>query len=551
MNLIKKNVFVVTALLSLACSPCVSFCEAQDEDFEAYFNGLGSDPEFDNVDPASATKSLTPDDIVTLLVKFGIVSILQEDLFLRTSPLNKRNILDQPMGALDRHYKYDDWILGGNFFYNEMNRCYLSQHCDNITCYLGITQESFLKKLDHTLSEVSNFSKLPFDPLNALLLLQNGTVQERQAGLLFFGEKQLPTWDITWKLPFYYLERNYWLTEKEQEAMEAEFGSGTQDQKDFLQHNYLVADKVGFGDFRLAADTELFDYNDDRFNFRIGGQVTVPTAFAITKGIMGNSFNLCQRKQNLDFADLTGYHMDELVNMIIDEDGNPDKAFTLLKNVGICALNGVSAQLLEAPLGNAGHFGIGAYTKSRIPISVFLHRRWAQRITYKGGMSLEYLFPKTEKRMYVERENPAAFDSRNFDDPNQAYDNMLFLERQIVDKLFPFVYNTTVHPGIIFRWLGSLSYESYHWIFNVGTDTWIRSPEALTCIQAPKDQIERLEVWKANRLMGYQWKVLGSLGYKAQRKNHTWIFSIDGDYAWSHSGIGSDYTVSFNVEVDF
>jgi hypothetical protein len=551
MNLIKKNIFVLTTVLSLVCIPYSCFCEGEDKDFDDYFNGLDNDAALDDA-PITKAGTYDPYTIVLTLLDLNIISLLQEDLLLRSSPLNKRNILDQPMGALDRHYKFDDWILGGNIFYNEMNRCYFSQHCDNITCYLGITQENFLNKLDTTIKQITKLlDKLPFDPFDIIEILKNATVQERQAGILFFGEKQLPSWDISWKLPFYYLERNYWIDQAQQDKLAAEYGSATEDQTDYLQKHFLVADKIGFGDFRLTADTEAFDFNDNRFNFRVGGQVTIPTACALAYGIMGNRFRLHERKEDLDFADLTGYHLDELVNMILGDDPQIDKVVSIFKNLGICALDGLSAQLLEAPLGNSGHFGVGAYTKSRMPISVFIKRPWAEHFIYKGGMSLEYLFPRTEQRMFNKSTPLEEFDSRDFTSESQAYNNMIFLEQQIIDKFFPFVYPATVHPGIIFRWLGSLTYESRHWFFDIGTDTWVRSPEKLTCVRAPSDLVGELEINKAQRLMGYQWKVFGSLGYKIQRRAHTWFLSLAGDYAMDQSGIGSDYIASFNVEVDF
>ncbi len=573
MNFIKKHVLMSAFLLSLLTTPCITICDNGDEGFEAYFNGLATDTGLDEIALPSTTKQFDPEKIIQILLDMGIVDILKENLFLRTNPLNKRNILDQPMGFLDRRYKHDDWVLGSNFFYNEMTRCYFSQHSDAITSYLGLTQDSFLDKLDAASKKVKDFDdKFSFDPLDALELFKNATISERQAGMLFWGQKQLTKWNVSWKLPFYYLERNYWLTEEEQQALEDEYGASQEDEKAYLQHNFLVADKIGFGDFRLAADTELFSNNDDRFNYRIGCQVTIPTAFEIANGIMGKQFKLQPRRQNLDLSDITGcsnttgcscqaersclkgcngYHLDDIVNMALEEDGNKDKAFSILKDVGQCALNGINAQLLEAPLGNSGHLGVGIYTKSGMPVSLFIRQPWAYNFIYKGGMSLEYLVPKTEQRMFVKKINLDAFEAHDFENPDQALQNMIFLEEQIVDKFFPFVYNTMVHPGIVFHWTGVLAYESYHWIFNLGTDTWIRSPEAFGTIQAPEEILPQLKINTAKRLMGYQWKLLGGLGYKVQSQKHTWILSLDGDSSFSNSGIGNEYTISFNVEVDF
>jgi hypothetical protein len=565
MNFIKKNVLMLAVVLPLTAPHFTTMCTTNDDDFEAIFNGLGSDAEFDEMNLPDIDKGYSPEKTVQILVDMNIVEILKQPFFLRTNPLNKRNVLDLPMAALEKRYKHKDWVLGSSLFYNETNRCYFSQHCDAITSYLGLTQDGFLNALDVAAKKAATLvaNDFSFDPLDAIMLLKNGTISERQAGLMMFGEKQLHAWTLSWKLPFYYLERNYWLTQEEQDALEDAYGASTAEQRDYLQKHHLVADKIGFGDFRLSCDTQLFASNDDRFDCRVGGQITIPTAFALAQGIMGNHFVQCSRQQNLDFKNMTGYHLDEILTMAAPAPGdeaekNQEKAFSILKDLGIRALNGVSAQLLEAPLGNSGHLGIGGYYKTLIPLSVFIKRRWAQRFMYKGGMFLEYLVPKTEQRMFVQRVDIDALDSRDYNDESEqgSFDNMVFLEEQIIDKLFPFVYNATVHPGIIFRWTGTLSLESYHWLFNLGTDTWIRTQEVLTNIRPPFEGQENpiapnLKTEQARRLLGYQWKGLASLGYKVQRKKHTWILSLDGDYTFSQSGIGSDYTISLNLELDF
>lgn len=557
MNLVKKSVLVFSFVL--ACIPAfqTTLCtNSIDDDFEAYFNGLDSGAGIDDdFSLPSTTKGFDPLQTINILLDFNIINILKQPFFLRTNPINKRNILDQPMAFLDRRYRHDDWVIGSNIFYNEINRNYFSQHSDSIDSYIGITQEGFLSALNEGLKQAKKLTteELSVDPFDIILLLKDATISERQLGALFWGQKRLYAWNFSWKLPFYYLERNYWLTEEQQTALEEKFGSSSEDQKAYVQHHFIVADKVGFGDLRLTCDTPIFESNDDRFDMRAGGQLTIPTAFAFTHAIAGNQFKLHERKQNLDLADLTGYHLNEILSMVSKDEpeNNPDQAFCILKNLGVQALDTINAQLLEAPLGNSGHIGIGGYYRSTIPLSVFVKRRWAQNFLYKGGMSLEYLLPKTEQRMFVKKIDLDAFDSRDFSSDEESYQNMIFLEEQIVDKLFPYVYPTMVHPGIVFHWTGNLSFESYHWLFSIGTDTWVNSPEAFGTITAPSDILPKLNICTAKRLMGYQWKMLGDVGYKFQTKKHTWILSLGADSSFSNSGIGNEYTISLNLEVDF
>lgn len=549
MNFIRKSSLAFIATLSLAlANQCL--CLNDMDDFDTFLNELENDEIFNTTQFTYVRKGFDPEQILHILLEMGVVELLQEDIFLRTNPLNKRNVLDLPIALLDKNYTHNDWIIGLNLFWNKIDRCYFSQSSDSISSYLGITQDSFLAKLDAAAKKIAALAgEFSFDPLDIILLFENGTVQQRQFGFLLYGEKQFRKWHFSCHLPFYYLERNLWLTQEEQDAIDEELGVTDEEQKEALKDEHAVSDKLGFGDTRLSFDIVPFETRG-KLDFRLGGQITIPTAWAIFKGLEGNHFVACPRKQHRNFADLTGYTLAELINMAIEEIGQFDDAFKMLKKMSFESLDQIAANLLEAPLGNSGHLGVGVYSKTIWPITPFIKRNWARNIMYKGFLSLEYLFPATEKRFFVECIDPEAFD-RDFDDADKAEENLIFLEEQFVDKFFPFFYDTTVHPGIVFRWTGKFMYETDRWSFCLGTDTWVRSKESLTNIQAPCNQIDKLNVGKARRLLGYQSKVIGSVFYKSQRRKRNWFLSLNGDYTWWSSGIGKDYTLSFNLEIDF
>ncbi len=560
MNSIKKVGLTVATLVSLTTFNS-SFCV----DFEDDFDQLLNDPEaiafLEENEFTFVRKSFTPKETVEILYDMNIVSILEENLFLRTNPLNKRDIIDLPIGMLNKSYSRGDWVIGFDLFLNKTDRSFFSQCSDGICSYLALTKESFLAKLDAAAKKVAEFNnEFDFDPADVLLLFANATIQERRAGFLVHGKKSFGNWSFAWKIPFYYLESNYWFTEEEQDAIEEELGATTEEEQERLQDNHLISDKLGFGDLRIRLTHPGLSHGV--FSVRVGLMATLPISLAFAKGVIGNHYKAkCDRRSDANLKDLIGYHLDEILDMAIeDELQSEDEAYRALRYLSYETLDNLSANLLDTPLGNGRHLGIGVCMESKTPLGAFLDRNWADKIFYKGFMSFEYLFPATEMRFFSEYIDERLFRIRHFEDydnpginidESRAQSDMEFLEQQLINKLMPYHFETRVHPGIVFRWTGVFVYESKRFGMHLGTDMWIKSKERLSSIKAPEKQLERLKIEKARRLFGYQSKIIGSLFYVLERSDRNWTLAFNADYTWWSSGIGRDWTITFNLEVDF
>lgn len=511
----------------------------QDPELNAYLDNN----EFAYVQKAPGAKEVFGDILKTLGLLDPFIDLFKENLFLHTYPLNKREIIDLPIGLLDKDYAYDDWIVGTQLFWNKTDRSYFSRKCDAISAYLALGSESFLGKLDTIAKKLPELG-FDFDPVDILLLFKNGTVQERRVGFLLYGMRRWRKWRIRWEVPFYYLERNYWFTDEEQKIIENELGAIDEKEQEILQERHLISDRVGFGDFRFCVDYPIT--TKPKFNSRLGGFITIPSAWALNKGLEGSNLCIADPRPTIDFTDIIERGI---------EQSKQEELFQELKTFAFKALDHLGAMLLNSTLGNGRHLGIGLFAQSVTALSIFIKQNWAQNINWKSFVSLEYLVPKTERRFFIERIDERLFDMRNFCreacDEAQADKDMAFLNEQFIDRLFPLPINVKVRPGIVFRWTGKLAYEKDRWGFHLGTDTWIKSGESFSSLCVEDNIVDRLCVKKARRILGYQYKIIGSLFGKIHRSNRDWILSLNGDTTIAHSGIGSDYNVSLDLEVDF
>ncbi|KIX85152.1 hypothetical protein KG892_04335 [Vermiphilus pyriformis] len=490
--------------------------------------------------------------IVLLLSNLGFINILQEPLYCRTNTLNQRTLLDLPLFM-------SEWrtekcrTFGAYFFYNQTSDMNFTSNSRNINSYLAVGQDSFINSLEEFLINIQalpGFSQ--FDPNAALAILnlfENFTVQERRAGVMLYGRKRFNDWALNVMAPFYYQERNYFVNQDIQNDIQEIVnsflpGSGTEEdsqaQEEF-QEQFLIADRIGIGDTRIELDYPL--YCSETWKVRIGGLATLPTNCTFEKGLLGNEFELLKNRPLLDIQGLS-----EAIT-------SPSTA-TQAREQGISyllgALTQLSSILLNAPLGYHGHLGLGVLARSYSCLGNFINRPWAQNIKFKSRWSVEYLFPRRYTRAFVSAIDYAEFARRDFNDPAQADSNYDFIVEQLTDRLYPQALSAVVWPGVVFRSTSRNMYERENWRFFLGTDLWIRTAEHLYDIKLDLQSTSKLLIKRAQRPLAYASKLMAGIAYKSVRAyNREWIFSLNGDTTYSGSGIGNDFTLTFNIDVYF
>jgi len=546
--------FVLFFLFPATHLRCDELDDLENFDFDAFLENDDVINTLDNTAFEFTRTKFDPEDTVDILEEMGILNILEHNLYLRSNRLNYRSVIDLPMGMMDKEYCYVKNLFGLEFFFNKMDRAYFTSNSDNICSYLALTDEGFLDALSESADKAKELAEadFDFDPAETFDLFKCGTVQERKLGVLLYGRAGTKKWRFTYKIPFYYLERNLWITEPEQKKIEEQLGETDPEQQDMFQDQHAISDKLGIGDTRIAFDYMLT--NHERSCSRIGAFATIPTGWAMAKGLKGQHFKPLIRTPETNLYDLTGYHLDALLSLGTGTEQEQAEATQILTDLAFEAIDHMNSILLEAPMGNNRHFGVGAVLRSMWELTALIDRPWAEQIVMKGRLSLEYLLPATETRFLAENPSPKltdpAFRAR-FGKPATALEDMLFVEKEIVGKLFPYAVECTVSPGFVFCWTSRWYHEREWWGIYLGSEYWMRSREKLSDVQVPKFLEERVCIDKARSPFAFQSKVLGGLYFKINRPNRNLVLSLNGETSTWNRGIGGDYTVSLDLEFNF
>lgn len=533
---IKTKVFTYCALIVsvVLCVQSSSAMEIEDSLDDFIFN----EPMF--ATPTTRAPIPAP-EVVSLLNQFGLVSLLQEELYNKTYPLNRRDLLDYPLFMFPWHYKYCKNV-GYQLFYNQTTNTYFSSNCNKISAYIGIGNQGFIEKLQDVLDRIQSFAP-DFDPeqaIDILALFQNFTVQERRTGMMFNIERKIDDWKLRFFFPFYLCERNHFVNDQLRKSIDSVLepfsGTPSLDQQQIFAEEHLIDDRLGFGDFRFEFDRTVCCL--PLFKARMGFYTTIPTAFAVATGIIGSNLQPPCIRPYLDLQDLLN-NTDGILNLSESE----ASAFFM------AALDNLSSMILDTNLGNYGHFGLGWIFKTRSWLCNFVKRPWAEHIKLKSRMSLEWLLPAKERRFFIRTNDLQEFERRDFSDDEQGNSNYNFLVKTLTDRLFPFTAQALVYPGIIFRSTSRGIYEADNFSCFVGSDTYVRTAERVTDVDCVTGCDLALD--KAERPTAYQSKIIAGIAFRHVSCDKEWIFSINGDTTVLSNGIGLDYMLTFNFDVNF
>ncbi len=445
-------------------------------------------------------KLLDPDEIrllLLLLIKPHL-NLLKGDFIAKTRQLRKRSILDLPTVQLFRS-DLADWLFEINFLY--------SYGQENIANFFARAQaETILARV------------LPLfgsDAVREILKELDGVfVEQRYSGFVFNIAKNQGDWRFALQFPLYYLERNF-------------NAPGDPDIPDDYIEAHLVSDRIGIGDTRLIAGYQLVDH--PRARLEVGGELTIPTAFDFKTGLKGSGF------PHVD------YRPDLVLNAVIEDISqcNVDRALCRLINTGNAFVDQMAALMLNEKMGNNHHPSIG----------LFIHPEFiaSDDLTVKSRIAIEYLIPKKERRYLLSKRDLSGFDERDFCDGEDLVDDVDFLNDQIFDALFFNNVDTTVHPGIIGKWLTAVYFTpNDNWQFQVGIDLWFQAAEEL-CRVKPCNPIRKGSICLATMPSAHQGRVFGGITYTRETADSLWQFSLNGDKTGWDNDIGKGFTVGFQA----
>lgn len=493
----------------------------------------------------------SPEGIIGLLTIPGVdaIELLKVDLYKHTNVINQRSLLDQPLFAMHCCDCIGKWVVGSHIFYNQMNRSNLTSDSTQLCSYLALDDETFLNTIQNFIPNIKELFDDPdfnIDIQKIFALASNMSVQQRRFGAMVHTIRQWKKWRLRFLIPFYYLERNVFLNSAEQEAMANEFGIDPEDVEEEFQEEHFISDKLGFGDFRFEACALAI--NKPEFKMRLGTQLTLPTAFALVKGLKGSSFKKesCQPEPGI---------IEELFCLFLDDNNvsseDQKKGFALLTEFGLDALDRLAANLLDTKLGNDGHVGVGLQIHIKNHLKYIINIPWAQKVRIINKISIEYLFPAIEKRFFAEKNNSDEFDARNFTDETKAEENLRFIEEELIKRLYPVAFDVKIFPGFIFHWISKLCFQGKNFGALLGFDIWAQTNKLFGSINSFGTMKTRIDICKAKGFFAYQAKIFSGINYKLERTKRTWYISLNADGTPSNIGIGKDFTITLNVEANF
>lgn len=553
----KKCIFLFTMLTQLCLLAQDSF-----DDFNKLFETCDEEVSLSSVyESLPGTNCFPAIDILRLITpenpldpcqaKPGVCSkdclinapaILRENLYLKTTgPVTRRSLLDEP--SL-RYYCLDNcmWNFTITPFYNYSPRVFFTKDSPFIQTYIDLTNENVLNEITDALKTAC----VDVDVPGILGLFSNIKLQQHRAGAMFsfcktFGNE----FNLSFKIPLYYLIDHFFLTQEEIEAIENSpflaslaigpaMTSKQQAEKFGLQH--LVADRVGLGDSRLNISYKI--YETPRLDVWFGMQATIPTAVTIKEGIIGGKFDPWQPSIPFNIKKLFELYFCTPIDQLALAE---KKITSIVTNFFVSALDRLTTILFDAPLGNGGHFGIGP----QIDVKCELNSFWYMH-TY---IAVEGFFKHRENSFFLVRKKLEDFN-RNFRNEVDAEENLKFLNDQVVNTFFPENLKIPVRPGIITKLSHSFVYDSDTWHGYIGFDYWNQRAEKLF---VNKEIIDKFDVERATRPAAQQGKIFLGAGYRGSLCNNRilWDVTFSGDGALFHKGIGENYTFAINLGINF
>jgi hypothetical protein len=510
---------------------------AQEEDIFAYESTEFSE----NMTKQFADNNIPASIILDLIKSIGGIQIIQENFFLKTNVLTTRSLLGLSMFTPRIQFRPKKWSVIGNLFYTYTHRLYFTESSDRFDSYLALSKESLLNALENAIKKLHMFAvNFEFNPTTIFGLFAKMGIEERKVGFMFDIRRTWDQGDFRILFPFYYLERNYYLNDKDKKKLEKEFGATNEQEQSNFQRKHLVSDKIGFGDTDLEYLCQVFK---NRFTaIWMGPSVIVPTAFRVFNGFYGSLFPTPSNFPTVDT---------ELLFSLIEDQSlsNQKKAYEMLTNLATEALDRLSSNVLDAYLGNGGHFAVGLLWESKIGLDQFFKKFWAHKIDIDSRFSVYYPFPAYEERFYINKVNLALFEARDFNDDSQAEANLAFLTDQLIQRYFLRAFRTRVQPGVVMRSFSELTFKSRYWHWQLGSEFWLQLGEKL---QHPQDPTAYdVNVWKAKVPLAYQSTLSAGATYLMKGHLDHWYIGLNGEWTFSNHGVGQHWGLSFFIKTDF
>ncbi len=541
-----KRLFFITffIIFSLFCSQ-ESWQEAFEKDLFELQDSYAIDVEDCLTEPLTRAVISQDAAVINLTDPLGLIkaqNVLKNPLYYYSFPPIRRSVIDEPMFQQFTDRAQKKTKLQFLPFFEQTFKEYFYGTKESINSYIDMIQQPLNDQVSDLITEIDIDDFLPrgFTVTNFLDLFSTIFLEQRQTGLMFEYEKNTRHWSLSFRIPFYYLEHNLNMPEKDRERVQNDpfFSSSGNDEMEFARA-HLISDRLGFGDTRI--NFEHVFVNKRMQVFSAGVRFTIPTAFSVKKGLYGTHFNVFQKDPKFDlYTDLL------LPGLSTPPDQNIPLVQSNVNDFGYAVLDRLSTILLEAPTGNRGHFGIGIFSHNKMIFSP----KWS----LTGLTSAEILLPAHEQRFYILQAPNSAFNAFDWNDVSPAtgklQEKLAFLNAQFIQKFFPQRFTTLVFPGLIIQSTSALTYAGEIATITGGSDLWWKTKESLSHIEAPEATKPLMNLKTAKGRFAFQSKLWCSLE-KSSVRHPSFRCGLRAQVSVNSFGVGDDWGFSFLLQKDF
>jgi len=449
--------------------------------------------------------------------------IVQNDIYLYTNVLNKRPFFTQPFFNQEAYCnKSRSNGLSLDIFYQETNHKNYTQYSKNLDSYIDLDHPDLLDDIDIkqlTSIDVPEFLQL-FSPI---------AIQERKFGTILKAMASVHNVTLRAAMPFYYLERNFYLTQEQANNIQNKqiFLTTLQESAEKFLKQHLANDQLGLGDLTLSAEKILLETDTD--SLKLQGRITIPTANSVKEGLIGGQHSL--KCTNPDFSFLYIYQLG-----LSNDDTCHELLIDYITNFGIEVLDRLAANLAKTSLGQK-HVSLG--------LDCNIHHYLNDYLFFSLEGYADYFMSNKEKRMLLKTINPSDFD-RDYTSEQDADANLAFLNQRFIDMLYPPAMYVHVRPGWDSGARMAINLDTDLYLLRVGLDIWFATAEKLHGVSDTMYKIKQAE-----RAGAYQSKIFADYSINKCWCGYQVTGTISGDVAIKQYGIGSDFTIAVQGAIEF
>ncbi len=478
-------------------------------------------------DPIPCTTEL----VVKKIKQSGFIDLLKHSIYLHSNSILNRNLHDLPTFNWTCNDK-DCLDLAILPFYNQTSKIFFTDSNPHIESYINLSGKDLIGKLDHI---TTTFMELSVE--DVLPLFRHIKLQERRTGLFFRACSRQQNILLQFSVPLYYLERNFFLSNEERKRISDsdilnQFATNSsQEEAEEILTEHLVGDKFGLGDMRIYGLYTPYQCDYGRWSF--GGFITLPTAVSFKEGIIGGTFCKTLRPPELNLK--------EIICSLLLEIDTPNlktrqiRSLKMLENLAFGVLDHLTANIANTSLGNNGHVTIAPMVEYQCQFN--------DNFGIISQGSIQYVAPSKEERFFIKKINLKEFN-RDFENSKNAESDLRFIERALIDNLFPKVFNVTVSPGAIFNFTTALLWQYGCTKASIGYDYWRQNKETIDLNNIPA---RSFLVERALNPFGEQHKLFGSVGVDLDHDAGIFRIGLRGDITVASHGIGRDFTLALDL----